>query len=455
MKHGHWDLAFAIVAIAISTGIFRFLAAPFGLQIFHISGALLVFNLIYVLGFFSEFRFNDRRRFLWAVLLLIWPLSTVLYSSGADLRSILVLLNSFLIFAGAVILISRGRMDVVRNILLVSITLTCIGVVLNLLQPNLFAETAQLANASELTMGRPGGFYLQPNDLAINIVLLYAAHLALGVNRSTMLAAGSLGLVVLIVLLSGSRAGVIIAGLVIVMDLIGRFFSSGSSMRMLRSSVWYLVIMAVASIGIFSFARSLVSILQKNSEAAPGGLVDRLDAFLSFRLSYDGSGLDTQSVRDRWDAQLAYIEKIQGSPIFGYGLGSEEHLLEAGSITLSSHSSFLSTTLEYGAVYSLILIATICSFLISRKYKYQQGGLNFSVRWTFVMLSLILMFYSGELLYRAPFLLFLALMVACRPRINCDKFRTRHSRMVEPLFNKVQPKTRLPFRRGTGAVKGS
>ena len=422
MKRSHLDIAFAVVTTIIATGFFRFIAVPFGIPIYFVSGVLLLFNSFYFVANIHAFRFNNKRILLWVLLLLIWPLFSFMYSVGGDLRSILILLNSFLIFSGISILIQRGHIIIVHKMLSASLVVTYLGAVLNLMRPDLFTEVARLADAYVLTMGRPGGFHLQPNDLAINSVLIFAAKLALDRDDHPIRDAISSGLVVLIVLLSGSRAGLMTVAIVLELDSVGRLTDRTSRVKIAKASISYLGSLVIMMIGVFFLAKSTLSFLRNTTDVTSGGLVDRLDAFLSFRLSYDGAGLHTQSITDRWEAQLNYLRLIAESPVTGHGIGSEQLYLATGGIPLSSHSSFLSMSFEYGVPYAFVFVLALVSFIFISGRSKMRIWVNMQLKpldyWSFAILSLLLLFYSGTLVGRIPFVILVAIAVTPMLRVS-------------------------------------
>lgn len=420
MKRSHLDIAFAVVTVIIATGVFRFIAVPFGVPIYIVSGILLLFNLSYVLMRIHAFRFNNKLILPWVILLLVWPLLSFLYSVGGNLRAALVILNAFLIFAGVSILIRRGQIAIVQRALSASLLLTYIGAILNLMRPDLFTEVARLADAYVLTMGRPGGFYLQPNDLAINTVLLLAGKLALDHGDHPIQKAITIGLVVLIVLLSGSRAGLVTVGVVLMFSVMGRLTKGAARGRITKSSLMYLASLVLMSVGVFFVAKSVLVFLQSTADLMPGGLVDRLDAFLNFKFSYDGVGTQSQTVSDRWEAQLNYLRLVADTPITGHGIGSEQFYLATGRIPLSSHSSFLSMAFEYGIPYAVFFTLALVSFIFFFRRSSNGERMERSDYWLFAVLALILLFYSGTLADRVPFVILVAIAVTSMARASAE-----------------------------------
>lgn len=420
MKNSHLDIAFAGVTVVIATGVFRFIAVPFGLPIYVVSGILLLLNLSYVVLRIRAFRFKKKQILPWVILLLVWPQISVLYSVGSDLRAALLSLNTFLTFAGVSILIQRGQIAILKRALSASLVLTYIGTILNLLRPDMFAEVARLADAYVLTMGRPGGFHLQPNDLAINVVLLFAGKLALDRGDRPIENAISAGIVVLIVLLTGSRTGLVTVGIVLMIDVIGRLTKGAAQVRVAKSSLKFLTSLALMSVAVFFIAKSVLVFLESKLDMVPGGLVDRLDAFLSFQLSYDSVGIQTQSISHRFDAQLNYIRLIAEMPITGRGIGSEQVYLATGKIPLSSHSSFLSMAFEYGIPYAVLFTLALVSFIFLFRQSSNGVRMKRSDYLSFAVLALVLFFYSGALVSSVPFVILVAMAVTSMARASAE-----------------------------------
>ena len=99
------DKVFFVVLVLNTTGLFLFLAPQFGMLIGHVSLALLVLNIFYLV---VKAR-RSTRLFLrggiggWLFVLLLWPLFTLLYAPSLEIREIGLLLYCLSLFLGAVV----------------------------------------------------------------------------------------------------------------------------------------------------------------------------------------------------------------------------------------------------------------------------------------------------------------------------------------------------------------
>lgn len=106
------DKLFFISLVLNATGLFRFVASPFGVSVGQVSMVLLVFNVIYLLIKLLTLIPMFSKMTPWIVVLTIWPLVTLIYASTIDIREIALAIYGFALFAATVVYtVSNGFLE--------------------------------------------------------------------------------------------------------------------------------------------------------------------------------------------------------------------------------------------------------------------------------------------------------------------------------------------------------
>ncbi len=348
------DAIYFVVIVLNATGIFRFAALPLHVSIGEISAVLFALNLFYL-------AIKARRTAplllrgdfgAWLFVLLAWPLLTLLYSPTINAREIgLLAYNATLFFGVAVYALSNG-LPSLRRAFSASLLITIAGMALSLIAPGHFTAVADLANARTDYMGRPFGFFLQPNSLAVSIGFLFIAWYALRQRKGVLFDVAAIGGFLLLELVTGSRSGILVAGVTGALIL-------GHSWRSRLFSGRLLVTIGVLAICVGGAAAALnlyLSRVGSTTVRREVDLIDRMQAMLSLKLNPQGGVEDDISVQKRMETQAVYWDLVMQKPLLGHGFGADSHYQETGVIRLSAHSDALTRAMEQGLLCPIVFV---------------------------------------------------------------------------------------------------
>ena len=397
------DKLFFIILVMNVTGLFRFLAPQFDVEIGQVSLVLLIFNLLYILVRLSYLIPMFPKMLPWFVVLIAWPLATLAYAPTIELREIGLAVYRFTLFSGAVIFSASNGLSAIRRVFLVSLVLTVFGQVLNMGMPGYFETVAALADARVLSMGRAGGFFMQPNSLAIGLAFLFIGWLALArrdtVLREPIIIVAFLGSELLTGSRTGMVLGVVIVGVHLVYQWRARIFRS-RKVRYLSARLAVLVVCVFFGLIGMKF---FVEIYGRQIDRDPGDLIDRMNTLLELNLSgHEELAYDT-SFQKRFSAQRVYWSLIKEKTFIGHGFGAEVFYLRNGTIHLTAHSTMLSVTMEYGVIYLLAFSLLLAMMFLNRHRGPVEQALGTNVITQFVLVTLLTFVIGGGLLVERAF----------------------------------------------------
>jgi O-antigen ligase len=405
------DKLFFISLVLSLTGLFRFLAPQLGTSIGQVSLALLVFNLFYLVSRFSYLQALGQRIIPWLVLLVTWPLATLIYAPAIEARQIGLLVNGAALFAGtAAYTMSKGPLAI-RRVFWVALVVTYFGVVLNMAVPGYFENVALLADARVTSLNRPGGFFMQPNSLAIGITYMFIGWLAFA-RRNTVYFEPAAVLVFLgFLLLTGSRSGIII-GLLVAAFHFG-FQWRSTLFRSQRVRGFSIRLAIFGTFGFFGLVgmKLFIEMYRPTVEVASGGLIDRIFNMLEFRLVDENINIaQDKSVLARSEIQNLYLQLINERPILGHGFGAEAEFLEAGILFRTAHSTILTAAMEYGIFFPLFALLLLLLLFVNKNRPNLEKMLGTNAIVQFLAITSLLFVYSGGLLSDRVFLIVLGVL---------------------------------------------
>ena len=389
------DKLFFVVLVLNATGLFSFMAPQLGVSIGQVSLVLLGLNVLYLVAkacyVKAIFRQGSMRG--WLFIMLIWPLLTIAYTPSFEVREIGLLFYYFTLFAGAVVYTAANGLSAVHRVMAVSLVITVIGLVLSMMMPQYFEAVSELADAEAFTTrGRAFGFFLQPNSLAINMVFLFIGWFALWKRKNALLELAAITALLFLMLLTGSRTGILIAIIIVCM--------LGYSWRKTLTSAKYLlkiiaVILCVAA-GIFVVKSYLAH--NNYTDIYENDLIARVEMMLEFRLSNKDNLMEEGSVGDRRLAQEAYWALIYEKPFLGHGFGSENYYYENDVIFKTAHSDALAYAMKYGVLYPIAFCLLVLRLYRTHKHSDYEGVIPLNSVFQFVVILILLFMVAGQML---------------------------------------------------------
>jgi hypothetical protein len=336
--------------------------------------------------------------------LIAWPLATLAYAPAIDLRETGLAIYRFTLFAGASIFTASNGLPAIRRVFLVSLALTVFGQVSNMAMPGYFESVAALADARVLSMGRAGGFFMQPNSLAIGLAFLYIGWLALA-RRDTVLREPIIIVVFLgCELLTGSRTGMVLGVVIVGAHLVHQWRAKIFRSRKVRHFSARLAVLVVCALFGLIAMKFFIEIYGKQIDRDPGDLIDRMNTLLELNLSgHDKLAQDT-SLQQRFGAQRVYWRLIKEKPLLGHGFGAKTLYRENDTIPLSAHSTMLSVAMAYGVFYPLIFILLLTTVFLNRHRGSVEQALGTNAITQFVLVTLVTFVAGGGLLSGRAFL---------------------------------------------------
>ncbi len=346
------DKLFFVVLVLNATSLFAFLAPQVGVTIGTISLALLAFNIYYLIvkTRHSVPLFLRGGMGWWLFVLVLWPLCTVVYAPSVNIREIGLLLYYFSLFFGAVVYTVANGMPAMHRMLSVSLAIAIVGMALSMVMPGYFESVALLATGRTEFLGRPFGFFMQPNILAQGLVLLFIGWFSLWQRKNGLSEVVAILAFLLVMLLTGSRLGILIAVITVTIGL------TYSWRKRLRSGRYLLKIcfLTVCLVGGVTGTRHYLSIAGNSVTRGQFDLFDRMETMLSFNLAEGSIIEDDTSVQMRFLAQAVYLSLVMEKPLLGHGFGSDTYYYENGFILVSAHSQALTCAMEYGVLYPFL-----------------------------------------------------------------------------------------------------
>lgn len=355
---------FFIVLVLNATEVFSFLAPQFGVTIGHISLVLLTANIAYLI---FKLRYtmtvaSGQGIPTWFFLILLWPVLTMAYAPAIDLREAGRQLYAFVLLMGTVVYAVSNGLPAMYRVLFVSFAVTIAGLGLSMVAPGYFSAVGELAGAEKLSgEGRAYGFLLQPNSLAVVLSFIFVGMYALIPRRRVMFEVGLIIVFLGCLLLTGSRAGLIVGLTAIALSILYSFrkgMREGAHAMKVGVAVVALFIGALASVVVLSNVTSETS--------APGELLAKIDMMLSFRLTDADSILEDGSVRSRLDAQAIFLDLIRERPWTGHGIGAEVYYRDEGVIVKGAHSNAIKFIMEFGLLYPLLFMLALARLYTAR-----------------------------------------------------------------------------------------
>ncbi|HEY9161950.1 MAG TPA: O-antigen ligase family protein [Desulfomonilia bacterium] len=412
------DKLFFVVLVLNATGLFSFLAEEFDVSIAIVTGTLLGLNIFYLIiklrYSIAVFRMAGIGMLNWFVILLVWPLFTLLYAQSLEIREIGLQVYYFTLFSGAAIYTIANGLTSMRRLLAVSLVITIFGMVLNLLAPQYFEAVSYIAGAEVLKEGRVCGFILQPNQLALSLDFMFIAWFMLWGRRRIWLEAAAILIFMLLILLTGSRTGMVSTAIIVIFILMPE--RNVVSRRYLLK-LGTLMLALVAGIAAMKFYLAQINYTDVHED----DLINRMELMLNFKLGNEDDIKNIGSIQQRIDTQAFYWSLFKESPLFGHGFGAEAYYKESGNIFLSAHSDALKSAMEYGFLYPAVFCLLVLLLYRRKSRREIERFLKVNSIGQFVSIT-VLLFCMGSIMDTRTFYIILGMFFAvvyCPRRVFC------------------------------------
>ncbi|NCB09554.1 MAG: hypothetical protein EOM73_15525 [Bacteroidia bacterium] len=268
---------------------------------------------------------------------------------------------------------------------------------LSKLAPGFFEAVAVLADArvpGETIGARPVGFFLQPHNLAIALILLFVGWFGLWRKKKAWQEVLAIVLFLALELATGSRAGIMVG-----VGITGVYLMHNWRKRLVRGRLiyWLGLFLVLSVLLVFGMRVYLEATANTIAGRSSGDLIDRIENMIYFRFSPEQSLVKDSSIQFRLMAQKDFLNLILKKPIHGYGYGSDSYFLETGRLWLSAHSQFLTVALQYGIFYPLAFLASVLRFFKSQWRKSVENQLQSNIVLQFIFLFVVFFSYSSIL----------------------------------------------------------
>ena len=431
------DKLFCIGIVLNATGLFRFVAPQVGVSIGQVSLVLLALNIAYLL---IKLRYALPMLLqstipIWLLFLVMWPFFTVIYSPVLELREIGLLFFYFsLLFGTAVYTVSNG-IHAIHRVFTYSLAVGLVGLALSMIMPGYFETVQVLTNAKSDVAGRAFGFSMQPNSLALTMAYLFIGWYATWQDRKALPEIGAILALFLVMLLTGSRVGMLVAVLLVGLILTHAWKHNLTNKR-------YVLKLCMLGVGLLVgilVLRFVLSVIDENRYRREADIVDRMQNLLSFKLSSDGEVIEDASVQQRFIAQKIYLQLIAEKPILGHGFGSDTFYQETGRKYLSAHSEALTCAMQYGVLYPLVFVLLLYKLYRSSRNRKVDAIFHSNSVKQFVVLT-VFVFTIGSLFDERVFYVELGVFFAVA---YSAKYQVGH-RSVNMIAEVSEPLVELP-----------
>ncbi len=326
---------------------------------------LTVVLACYILLRFGTLNRIRRHVALWLPAIIVVPLISTLYSPGEVYREIGLCVHYGLIYYASLIFFMTRRDQ--WSLFIVSLLIAFAGVIWSVISSADFELLAQATEKRSYEHGRALGLYLQPN-VASHVVTIIMLMTVMASVRSGKEAIALWAVVVYVptILLTGSRAGVLLAAIITAYMFFAPLLWVVHSWR---KSFANLLIARGALIFIVAATLVVLFVLSERLQLTEkGGVIDRIRQVSGLGVT-DAEVEDTlaRSDRVRLLAAREHIDNTKGlRGLFGHGVGASHTLRDSGVLSHASHNQFVEWYFSYGLLGLLALLGVL--FYSARRF---------------------------------------------------------------------------------------
>ncbi len=438
------EFLFTVVLILNGTNLFAFIAPFLQVSIGNVSIILLFINISYLLFRFKLTSQILLQRNMWnfTFIFVIWPFLTIFYSPILEIREIGLRIYTFTLFVCTNVFIIRNGFTKFNRIISINFSLIILGLVLSMVKPEYFQSMAELIGKRNDAMGRPFGFFMEPNVQGHVIIYTFIAYFALFKHKNTIFFIGSLLSFLLLMLITGSRSGVIVS--VIVFSLI--LFNSSKQHSHNNQPLVRITLLFIFMFFCLACLKVYLSGIEQSVIRRDDDLIDRMNSMLSFGLNKNDGLQGDMSLYGRTEAQLFYLSFIKEKPFLGYGFGSHALYYESGIFFRTAHSEAVIRAFEYGIFYPLFFVVLILQIFRSKNRKIVETCFQTNSIAQFTLSAILLFIVNGDLLDNRPFYIILAMFyTAINNPMAILTYTNRHPKSISIINTELIPFSTPPI----------
>lgn len=398
------NLMFSCVAFLVLTHFFAFASALINMSLTIFGAALIVATVFYVFSELQTVKLVSRTiEFRWACLLfLVWPLVYAfvsLYRGAPLLRETVLQFFYLLLVLGVMVYIRKNGFKSFSRVVHFSFWFSVLGIVLDMFFPNVFFQLV-LKNpdlVEKMSFGRAGGFYLNPNQAGRFLIFMYLIILMRRKSGGLLYFLFLSAVLLVCVILTGSRSGLLICGMVVSTVIILRYSAALQrgqfklKFNRLIGSGLLLSLLAGVGVAMIVFGSNLL--LEKTKIGQQVNSSKRMDMFTTGTSGFVDSLIE--QAQGRFYTLDPYWGRFKESFLWGNGLSGMRIYKFGNGIELVPHNTFFVLIFDYGLLYLVVLSLATVRYCMGRRIRLAEYncGFFFSV---VTLMSIILICFTYE-----------------------------------------------------------
>jgi len=353
------------------------MAPLLGISISTVSLILLALNCLYIIINSKIARpvFRKKHVFYWFVFLVFWPLLATLYSTAINYRELVLQMYFFTLLLATAVYLLRNGFNSFHRIITAALIVTISGLILSMFMETFFQSVASITDNDLQYGGRAYGFFMQPNLAARSSILLFIIWFAgLRKTKTHIVFLALLGLLIL-VSLTGSRGGFVIAVVIVLLIFINKYLKITKPFKIMISPKYITLLLVF---GCFLACIPLLLDFLTVTQSKPFSSFDvaaRIKAISQMKLT-EKSSEGESTVANRIDVFKHYSAMIGEHPILGNGFGSITLLQSEGVLGKSSHNQYLKIAFETGLLRLVFYLFLLVSLYFDPRRKRTEQSLQ-------------------------------------------------------------------------------
>lgn len=395
------DWGMTIVVFLTATEFFRIIAFLCGINsMAPATGVLLFFSSVYLIMNIKYISLSPYEIILWGFTIVGIPFISSLYSPANTIREVILQLYYFItLLVSSIYFKSNER----KKLLFIILYVASIGALLSFFIPELFIPLAEISSANTSSQGRGAfGLYLQPNKCAENLVWIFLMIIVSVNKRKRIFSKYVFWLVLLLVVLTGSRGGLVVMIFITLFFLIFIKPSILNKINIARLSTALIILTAT----------TILFIIYENNFVNP----NNNQALNRYEFLINPSSIFTdQSMLMRFDAQKNYLNLLDNERmIWGYGLGAAAHYRGNSKIlgSRASHNQIIENLFAYGLIGLIFLF--FCGLVLWFDLLKFSKDINVPIHFLIIGILMIFFVVSNTVLGSRNLYIFIGLLYAKR-----------------------------------------